>query len=63
MPSLKSLVDLELKSSEPPITPVTALSTYAFVDSADGMLVAVAPVNVSESSIAFEILASALASV
>ena len=34
---------------------------YAFVDSADGMLVAVAPVNVSESSIAFEILASALA--
>ena len=61
VPSDKSSVVLLLKSSDPPTTPRTAVSTYAFVDSADGMLVAVAPVNASESSIAFEILASALA--
>ena len=41
----------------------TCASTYAFTDSADGTLVALAPAIVSESTIAFCTLASALASV
>jgi len=45
------------------VSSVVCASTYAFTDSAEGTLVALAPEKVSESTIAFCTLASALASV